>query len=180
MVDNMSECFIHFSTFSDEDILIMDPFQDDPQENGMVSLSSGTVAPEDVVTDLDGAFDKGNDVFEHSFTEFCYSGELADNILARILAIAHNFKASHVDFIADRYLQLSMKNAEQEKQASHSTSKVRIYGRDQKVFKPWKFISSGRNKESLIAFLVKDEWVLIGRDPAVRNIKERMYKVVVC
>ncbi|CAB4027529.1 Hypothetical predicted protein, partial [Paramuricea clavata] len=30
-------------------------------------------------------------------------GELADNILARILAIARKFKASRVDFVADRY-----------------------------------------------------------------------------
>jgi hypothetical protein len=83
-------------------------------------------------------------------------GELADNILARIFAIARKFKASRVNFVADRYPQLSIKNAEREKRASHGTSNVRIYGREQKVFKPWKnFISSGGNKESLLAFLLE-------------------------
>ena len=42
-------------------------------------------------------------------------GELADNILARILAIARKFKASRLDFVADRYPQLSIKHAEREK-----------------------------------------------------------------
>ena len=83
-------------------------------------------------------------------------GELADSILARILATARKFNASRVHMVADRYPQLSIKNAEREKRASHGTSNVRIYGRDQKVFKPgMKFLSSGRNKENLIAFLLE-------------------------
>ena len=90
-------------------------------------------------------------------------GELADNILARILAIARKFKASRLDFVADRYQQLSIKHAEREKLASHSASNVCIYGRDQ-VFKPWKkFISSGRNKENLVAFLL-DCWSKMNGD----------------
>ena len=43
---------------------MIDPFQDDFQEDGIVNLSSGVVAPEDVVADLVGAFDKGNVVFK--------------------------------------------------------------------------------------------------------------------
>ena len=83
-------------------------------------------------------------------------GELADSILARVLATARKFNASRVDMVADRYPQLSIKNAEREKRASHGTSNVRIYGRDQKVFKQWKkFLSSGRNKENLVAFLLE-------------------------
>ena len=91
-------------------------------------------------------------------------GELADDILARILAIARKFKASRLDFVADRYPQLSIKHAERKKRASHGASNVRIYGRDQKVFKPWeKFISSGRNKENIVAFLL-DCWSKMNGD----------------
>ena len=264
---------------------MIDPFQSDSQENGIVNLSSGVVAPEDVVTDLLDAFDKGNygfeqfvsnkllvddpdifnpiakqklktfasikkpvtrltskgqavslkadrntfarlfmigqrrsidvpemlsyclgpyplslatavgnmckttkskllQIFESEFPECVVDvdavtadgsvlidamaiiqstvvvpetyGELSDNIFSKILAIARKFKAVRVDFVADRYPQLSIKNAEREKRASSGTSHVCIYARDQKVFKPWKkFISSGRNKENLLAFLLK-------------------------
>ena len=52
---------------------------------------------------------------------------------------------------------------QREKQASHGTSNMRIYGRDQKVFTPWKkFLSSGRNKENLVAFLL-ESWSNMGR-----------------
>ena len=45
---------------------------------------------------------------------------------------------------------------QRKKRASHGTSNVRIYGRGQKVFKPWKkFLSSGRNKENPVAFLLE-------------------------
>lgn len=43
---------------------MIEPFQSDSQENGIVNLSSGVVTPDDVVTDLLDAFDKGNDGFE--------------------------------------------------------------------------------------------------------------------
>ena len=39
-------------------------------------------------------------------------GELADSILARVLATARKFNASRVDMVADCYPQLSIKNAE--------------------------------------------------------------------
>lgn len=269
---------------------MVDPFQDDPEENDLVNLSSGVVAPDDIVADLSGAFDKGNEAFEQfvsnkllveepdifdpiakqklktfastkkavsrltskgqivslkadrstfarlfmigqkrsidvpEMLSFCLGpyplslatvvgnickttkskllhmfesefsdcvvdsapdgasvlldamavlqstvvvpetyGELADVILARILAIARKFNASRVDMVADRYPQLSIKNAEREKRASGGTSNVRIYGRDQKVFKPWKkFLSSGRNKENLVAFLL-ESWSKMDR-----------------
>ena len=44
---------------------MVDPFQDDPEENDLVNLSSGVVASDDIVADLAGAFNKGNEVFEH-------------------------------------------------------------------------------------------------------------------
>ena len=37
-------------------------------------------------------------------------GELADSILARALATARKFNASRVDMVAERYLQLSIRN----------------------------------------------------------------------
>ena len=111
-------------------------------------------------------------------------GELADNILARILAIARKFKASRLNFVADRYPQLSIKHAEREKRASHGASNVHIYGHDQKVFKPWKkFISSVRKKENLVAFLL-DCWSKMNGD-FLEEIQlyvtsGRVHKVVVC
>jgi hypothetical protein len=39
------------------------PFENDPQEEGLVSFSSGVTAPDDVVSDLSSAFDKGNEAF---------------------------------------------------------------------------------------------------------------------
>ena len=43
---------------------MIDPFQDDLQEDGIVNLVSGLVAPDDVVANLVGAFDKGNVTFK--------------------------------------------------------------------------------------------------------------------
>ena len=44
---------------------MVDPFQDDPEENDLVNLYSGVVASDDIVADLAGAFDEGNKAFEH-------------------------------------------------------------------------------------------------------------------
>ena len=44
---------------------MINPFENDPQEEGLVSLSSGVTAPDDVVADLSSAFDKGNEAFTH-------------------------------------------------------------------------------------------------------------------
>ena len=270
---------------------MIDPFKNDPEEKGLANLSSGVVAPADVITDLTAAFDRGNDTFEQFVSDkllvdepdifspisklklktfasskktvtrrtskgqivslkadrstfarlfmigqkrsidvpeilsYCLGpyplslantignicktpkskllqilesefpdcvvdavpvgcavlldamavlqstvvvpetfGELADSILSRIVAIAHKFKASRVDFVADRYPEVSIKNAEREKRASQGTSTVCIYGRDQKVFKPWKkFLSNGSNKENLVAFLLESWSKMDGR-----------------
>jgi hypothetical protein len=42
---------------------MINPFENDPQEEGLVSLSSGVTAPDDVFSDLSSAFDKGNKAF---------------------------------------------------------------------------------------------------------------------
>ncbi len=73
-------------------------------------------------------------------------GELSDAILAKVVGLANKFEAFRVDFISDSYPELSIKNAEREKRANDSISNIRIYGREQKVFKPWKkFLSGGNN-----------------------------------
>ena len=54
---------------------MVDPFQNDLQEDGIVNLSSGVVAPEDVVTDLVGAFDKGNVAFKQFVSNKFLVGE---------------------------------------------------------------------------------------------------------
>ena len=42
---------------------MINPFENDPQEEGLVSLSSGVTFPDYVVSDLSSAFDKGNKAF---------------------------------------------------------------------------------------------------------------------
>ena len=85
-------------------------------------------------------------------------GELAQDIFARLIAVARKFNTSRVDFVSDRYPEQSIKNAEREKRASQGECSVRVYAKDQKVFKPWtKFLSNGKNKENLVAFLL-DTW----------------------
>ncbi|CAB4014755.1 Hypothetical predicted protein [Paramuricea clavata] len=85
-------------------------------------------------------------------------GELADDILVRVLAVARKFKASRVEFVSDRYPAQSIKNAQREKRVTQGECSVRIYAKDQKVFKLWKkFLSNGKNKENLVSFLL-DTW----------------------
>ena len=63
-----------------------------------------------------------------------------------------------MDFVSDRYPAQSIKNAEREKRATQGECSVRIYAKDQRVFKPWKkFLSNGKNKENLVSFLL-DTW----------------------
>ncbi|CAB3999752.1 Hypothetical predicted protein [Paramuricea clavata] len=216
---------------------MINPFENDPQEEGLVSLSSGVTAPDDVVSDLSSAFDKGNGAFTQTdrntfarlfvigqkrsidvqqMLSFCLGpyplslatvtggickttkarllqsfqsefpdcivdnfpdascvlidvmavfqstilvpetyGELAEDILVRVLAVGRKFKASRVDFVSDRYPAQSIKNAEREKRATQGECSVRIYAKDQKVFKPWKkFLSNGKNKENLVSFML--------------------------
>ena len=42
---------------------LINPFEEDSQEEGLVSLSSGVTAPDDVASDLSSAYDKGNEAF---------------------------------------------------------------------------------------------------------------------
>lgn len=66
--------------------------------------------------------------------------------------------ATRIDFVTDRYLETSIKNAERSRRGSHGSLKVKITGPGQKCPKQWKkFLSSGENKTSLTEFLLQ-QW----------------------
>ncbi|CAB3990590.1 Hypothetical predicted protein [Paramuricea clavata] len=71
---------------------------------------------------------------------------------------ARQGKANRLDFVADRYPAISIKNSERSKRAAQGIQRVHILNKDQNIPKQWKkYLSSGENKESLIAFLC-DHW----------------------
>ena len=85
-------------------------------------------------------------------------GEFADTIFAYLVKLARQWKATKLDFVADRYPEISIKNAERTKRAAQGVQRVHILNKDQCVPKQWKkYMSCGKNKESLIAFLC-DHW----------------------
>ena len=86
-------------------------------------------------------------------------GELCDAIFNSILKLSCHWKATRLDFVADRYLPNSIKDPERNRRAENSgMQKVHIYDKSQNVPKQWKkYLSVGENKESLIAFLC-DHW----------------------
>ncbi|KAL1251048.1 hypothetical protein QQF64_018844 [Cirrhinus molitorella] len=81
-------------------------------------------------------------------------GELADTILQYIVKLALKHNCTRIDFVIDRYLEMSIKNLERSRRAGGGTQLVKIYGRDQKTPRQWKkFLSDGTNKETLTEFL---------------------------
>ena len=66
--------------------------------------------------------------------------------------------ARRVDFVTDRYPDISIKNPERAKRATAGAVKVKITGAGQKCPKQWKkFLSSGENKRALTRFLLQ-QW----------------------
>lgn len=66
--------------------------------------------------------------------------------------------ARRIDFITDRYPEVSRKNLEMEKRSNEGVVKIKIIGSSQKCPKQWKkYLSSGENKSELAQFLLK-EW----------------------
>ena len=62
---------------------------------------------------------------------------------------------SGVDFVTDRYPDISIKNPERAKHATAGAVKVKMTGAGQKCPKKWKkFLSSGENKRALTRFLL--------------------------
>ena len=78
--------------------------------------------------------------------------------------------ARRVDFVTDRYPDVSVKNPERTKRASQGIVKVKITGGGQKCPKQWKkFLSSGENKRTLTRFLLQ-QW---SRDNYAERIGNR-------
>ncbi|XP_028410493.1 uncharacterized protein LOC114533190 [Dendronephthya gigantea] len=85
-------------------------------------------------------------------------GELADSIFAILIKLARQCNATRLDFVADRYPVVSIKNTERGRRAEKGVQRIRIFGKDQPIPKQWKkFMSCGENKESLMSFL-SEHW----------------------
>ena len=81
-------------------------------------------------------------------------GELADTILVHMIQLAAKCKATRLDFVTDRYFEMSIKNIERSRRAAGGSEIIHIYKTDQKTPTQWKkFLSDGQNKEALIDFL---------------------------
>lgn len=82
--------------------------------------------------------------------------DLAEMVLKRMLNQAG--EASRIDFVGDQYPNVSIKNIEREKRSSGGHLIVNITSPQQLCPRQWKkFMSSGKNKEGLLVFLV-NEW----------------------
>ena len=80
-------------------------------------------------------------------------GQLLEMILGRILSWPSNLKSTRVDFVCDTYPDISIKSMERSGRAEGGSTVVRILGADQKVPRQFKkFLSVGKNKESLVEF----------------------------
>jgi hypothetical protein len=81
-------------------------------------------------------------------------GELAKDLLVKVINMALFSKSSRVDFVCDRYPAQSIKNLEREKRGEDGALVVHIYGDQQRVTRQWKkFMSSGENKEEIMKFI---------------------------
>ena len=84
----------------------------------------------------------------HSF------GELADKILVNLMSLARKYGSTRIDFVADTYPDISIKNAERGRRAAVGSQIIQLYGKEQKIPKQWKkFLADGKNKEALLSFL---------------------------
>jgi hypothetical protein len=81
-------------------------------------------------------------------------GALSEMMLAKTVNSAIHTNCKRVDFVIDRYPQVSIKDLERNRRAvANDVHEIRIYSAQQNVPRQWKkFLSSGRNKE-LIKFL---------------------------
>lgn len=86
-----------------------------------------------------------------SWTTF---SDFADATFALLVRLACESKAARLDFVAERYPKISIKNTEWSRRAAQGVEIVRILNKNQNVPKQWrKFMSSGEKKDSLVAFL---------------------------
>lgn len=85
----------------------------------------------------------------------CTFGQLAEAVLIKLVSLGSMFSADRIDFVGDRYLDCSIKNAERKRRVA-DVQTITLYGPDQKIPHLWKkYLSSGTNKENLQNFLVK-------------------------
>ena len=82
--------------------------------------------------------------------------DLADQVFSVVMHMGSN--AVGIDFVADRYPKVSIKGLERLKRGLPGSLTVRLESGAQRCPRQWKnFLSSGKNKEALISFFVK-EW----------------------
>ena len=85
-------------------------------------------------------------------------GEFAEQLFSRVIKLSVYHKSSRVDFVVDRYPDMSIKDLERDKRASCGLAVINIYGADQKLPAQWsKFLKHGPNKEALIQFIF-EQW----------------------
>lgn len=91
-------------------------------------------------------------------------GELSVAVLHRIIAVANQHQSARIDFVVDRYPDVSTKNVERNQRGKGGVQLITIYNKGQKVPIQWKkFMSCGKNKEALVEFLF-DQWKSVADD----------------
>ena len=63
----------------------------------------------------------------------CTFGELAHELLVKIVKMAICLRSKRVDFVSDRYSMHSIKNLEREKRSEGGASTVKVYDKQQRV-----------------------------------------------
>ena len=81
---------------------------------------------------------------------------LAEMLMKRVIAVAG--RAVRIDFVADQYPDVSIKNTERDKRGSTGKLMITISSTQQMCPRQWKkFLASGSNKTALLNFLA-NEW----------------------
>ena len=97
-------------------------------------------------------------------------GELSSFILHKITQMAKFYKASRVDFVIDRYQDVSTKSYERKRRAADSSYHLKVYSDAQKVPKQWKkFLRDNHSKNHLLEFIV-NHWKKISVEGEIEVI----------
>lgn len=87
-------------------------------------------------------------------------GALAEKLLQRVINEGRKSQSTRVDLVNDTYPDVSIKNLERDKRAGAGTTQIKILNASQKIPRQFKkFLSLGKNKESLIEFTFR--WVFL-------------------
>ena len=80
-------------------------------------------------------------------------GQLAEKVLKQLVCLACSNESTVIHFVADRYPEVSIKNAERQHRAASGSQKIHISKPDQPIPKQWKkYLAHGYNKENLVNF----------------------------